>query len=333
MQCYIRAGSLTGYQSLVRSYSVNPQELLKQAGILNSQLRDPDTFIDYQAYLMALNLAQDACQDESFGLKLSLKQGLSTMGLIGAYMSRQESIEKALQIAMHYMYLHVEGLLLHVQSFENHISEIQFTSISEEVESAVKSQLAIGTCFQILQHLAGGPIKLDKVSLRQIPTFEQQSYFTHFFNAPVEFGADIDALYFPSSLLKIKPKVYDGMIDEIIKNHLEQNRSQHQTDYLTLIRSSMKLLLASGECSQQNLAQCLGIHPKKMQRLLAAEKTNYRQLLDDVRRFEALRLLKQEGTSLTTIALKLGYSELAIFSRKFKHWYGVSPAHWRKSQI
>ncbi|MBV1877482.1 MAG: AraC family transcriptional regulator [Pseudomonadales bacterium] len=30
--------------------------------------------------------------------------------------------------------------------------------------------------------------------------------------------------------------------------------------------------------------------------------------------------------------LKLGYAEVAIFSRHFKQWTGVTPRQWRKAQ-
>ena len=51
MASYIRAASLGGFEELVRSYNVNPIEILKDIGILPSLLRDPDAFIHYDHYL------------------------------------------------------------------------------------------------------------------------------------------------------------------------------------------------------------------------------------------------------------------------------------------
>lgn len=74
----------------------------------------------------------------------------------------------------------------------------------------------------------------------------------------------------------------------------------------------------------------MGMHPKKLQRLLKMQGTTYRDLLENVRKKEALRMINAGNVSLTDLALQLGYAELSgIFSRNFKHWFGTSPSEWR----
>jgi AraC-like DNA-binding protein len=74
----------------------------------------------------------------------------------------------------------------------------------------------------------------------------------------------------------------------------------------------------------------MGMHPKKLQRLLKTQGTTYRDLLENVRKKEALRMIDTSNLSLTDLALQLGYAELSIFSRNFKHWFGMSPSEWRE---
>ena len=84
MGSYIRAASLGGFEDLVRSYGVNPIEILKEIGILPALLRDPDSFIHYDHYLNLLEKTALACQDDCFGLKLGALQNISTIGLIAS---------------------------------------------------------------------------------------------------------------------------------------------------------------------------------------------------------------------------------------------------------
>jgi AraC-like DNA-binding protein len=41
-------------------------------------------------------------------------------------------------------------------------------------------------------------------------------------------------------------------------------------------------------------------------------------------------MIDSGNVSLTDLALQLGYAELSIFSRNFKHWFGMSPSEWRE---
>ena len=52
-------------------------------------------------------------------------------------------------------------------------------------------------------------------------------------------------------------------------------------------------------------------------------------LLEEVRRTQALSYLQDRSKPLVEIAEQLGFSELSAFSRAFKRWMGTSPAEYR----
>ncbi|RUS48886.1 AraC family transcriptional regulator [Cohnella sp. AR92] len=56
-----------------------------------------------------------------------------------------------------------------------------------------------------------------------------------------------------------------------------------------------------------------------------------RQYLSQVKLQLAKRWLLDPSTSVSDIALRLGYRDIAHFSRQFKRWSGVSPSDYRKS--
>lgn len=69
--------------------------------------------------------------------------------------------------------------------------------------------------------------------------------------------------------------------------------------------------------------------PRAVQRLLAEEGQTYRGMVDRVRLSKAEAMLRETQTSVTEIALALGYSEPANFSRAFQRWTGISPRAFR----
>jgi len=331
MASFIRAACLEGFHELVRSYQVNPNEILTQSGILTSQLRDPDNFISYDAFLATLEIASEKCDEPTFGLQLSMKQGVKTLGLIGAYMSRQATILEALTVAKKYMYLHAEGLLINVEKYQSNICELKFNDISSGSRFVPqKAQLTLGTCFRILQDLVGPKWRIEKVTFRQSPPSRDIHEFRQCFGCEATFNSDSDALYFQAQHLNTKPNLNDQLLDRMIQNEIKAKKPTSELDRLDHIENSIRTLLATGDCNKSNIALCMGLHPKKLQRILSDHDTSYRSVLENVRKKEAVRMLENDNVSLTTLALKLGYSELSIFSRNFKSWYGVTPSDWLK---
>jgi AraC-like DNA-binding protein len=83
--------------------------------------------------------------------------------------------------------------------------------------------------------------------------------------------------------------------------------------------------------SVEKLAAAMHLTPRTLQRRLAELGTSYQQLLDDVRRDTARRLLAGTDLDAGEIAFLLGFEELNSFARAFHGWEGVTPARWRAS--
>lgn len=88
-------------------------------------------------------------------------------------------------------------------------------------------------------------------------------------------------------------------------------------------------MLSEHPVTMTTMADYLAIHPRSIQRLLALEGTSFSQLLEKVRIERAMTSLASSDISITQLALELGYSETAHFSRAFKRCNGVSPRGFR----
>lgn len=84
-----------------------------------------------------------------------------------------------------------------------------------------------------------------------------------------------------------------------------------------------------GMPSMDEMAHTLNMSPRSLDRYLQREGAGYRALLQQVRHERAQRLLLNSGTSITQIALELGYTDAANFTRAFRKIEGVSPSVFR----
>ncbi|MGB3893793.1 AraC family transcriptional regulator [Mycolicibacter sinensis] len=80
--------------------------------------------------------------------------------------------------------------------------------------------------------------------------------------------------------------------------------------------------------SMADIAAELCIAERTLHRRLAAERTSYRALVDEVRATLAAALL-ESGLTVEETARQLGYSETAAFTRAFIRWTGTPPSRHR----
>jgi AraC-like DNA-binding protein len=92
-----------------------------------------------------------------------------------------------------------------------------------------------------------------------------------------------------------------------------------------------RMMLREAEDSQptlEQLARFVNVSARTLSRYLVAEDTGFRELALQVRTERAKRLLAIGDQSVTRIAYRLGYSDVASFIRSFRSRTGYSPGAW-----
>ena len=75
-------------------------------------------------------------------------------------------------------------------------------------------------------------------------------------------------------------------------------------------------------------AATLALGMQTLRRHLRDEGTSYQQVLNDLRRDEAIEKLHVQHLSVADVAEQLGFSEARSFSRAFKQWTGLPPSRY-----
>ena len=88
-------------------------------------------------------------------------------------------------------------------------------------------------------------------------------------------------------------------------------------------------MLPTGQCSAEVIADQLAMHPRTLQRRLAAEGVRCQDLIDRERRDQAARYLAEPGLYLSQITGLLGYSEQSALNRSCRRWFGKTPRKYR----
>jgi AraC-like DNA-binding protein len=94
------------------------------------------------------------------------------------------------------------------------------------------------------------------------------------------------------------------------------------------VLQTIEKLMPYGRPTIQDTAAEVGLGVRTLERRLNDWGVPYKAFLDQVRRLRALDLLRTGRHSMTDIALLLGYSENAHFTRAFRRWTGMSPRRY-----
>lgn len=88
--------------------------------------------------------------------------------------------------------------------------------------------------------------------------------------------------------------------------------------------------LRKGEVTAACVGRKLGLSPRTLGRRLAAERTGFQTLLDEVRRQMAVRFLRDSDLPIDRVGVMLGFADGRVFRRAFKRWTGMTPSAFRK---
>ena len=75
------------------------------------------------------------------------------------------------------------------------------------------------------------------------------------------------------------------------------------------------------------------VSPRTLIRRLKRGNTSYQTILDDIRKTLSRDLLLNSAMTVARISWRLGYRDLANFSRAFRNSYGMSPQQYRMPRV
>jgi AraC-like DNA-binding protein len=161
------------------------------------------------------------------------------------------------------------------------------------------------------------------------PAIEPLARF--FGTAAIAFGAEDSGLAFPREVLDRSLPGADertaitiaALVDAALPGPAPESLSRR-------VAERIGATLPDGS-NVHEVARALHMSARTLQRRLEQEGTRFGEIVDGVRLDVARRLLADRANTLGDIAFRLGFADLATFSRAFKRWTGEPPGQWRRA--
>jgi len=320
--------SLFGYLECIEQFHFDPRPLLNECGIDYNMLSRQEGYISYTQFAKLLELTAEKTNCPHFGLRMSQKQNLPILGMLGLLMEKSPDVRSALQESVRYFHIHTQGAIIELVE-EKQVAMITYRVLVDLPSTKQAVDISIGTTCNVLRLLAGSNVKPRSIYLSHTKT-ENDEIYSRLLGAPVIFDHELNAVVCDRQLLDQPIQSHNQTIQQLLKRNLESTSSEFKNDIIGEVRKLIVNLLPLGYCSLELTAKQLMMSPRKLQYLLADEDTTFKEVVDQVRIGIAQQQLHQSKIPLSQLCEILGYSDQTAFSRAFKRWFGVSPREWKK---
>ncbi len=145
----------------------------------------------------------------------------------------------------------------------------------------------------------------------------------------VEFGHDFNGIVCARRDLEVPNPGADPGIARLAHAMLESSATALAPSMTSQVRDLVVLLLGTGACTVERVAEYLGVDRRTVHRHLAREGQTFSDVLESVRRELADRYVCDHQRSLADVSALLGFSAPSSFSRWYRQSFGANPARER----
>jgi AraC-like DNA-binding protein len=317
-------------------YGVTPSQLLGPMGLSEAELSEPGERVALPVLEKLVARARVLTGEPALGILLGMQMRISAHGYLGFAVMVASNIGEAIELGVRYAPTRTNALALSL-SVDGDEAALAIEPLVPlgGVEDVVLFALMEGIR-QIGQALTGLPLTGLATAGRAEVTFAEPPYFERFARlggAPtVRFGCKENRLVFPKATLALPLMMADPAALRLAREQCERALAEIQERSRTTARVR-SLLARRGGLSRtlEDVARSLHVSSRTLKRRLAEEGTTFKELADHARREEALRLVAGTDLALEAVAERLGYSDLANFSRAFRRWAGATPGAHRRA--
>ncbi|TPQ33128.1 MULTISPECIES: AraC family transcriptional regulator [Cupriavidus] len=333
MDALVRASGLRGYPALMRDLGCDPTPLLQRYHLDEGALGSDDAMISLRAVVHLLEASAEQTRTGDLGLRLSRHQSIDVLGPLSIALQNAPTIRAAMDFAARHTFVHSPGLVYAVHKHSEFANDAAEVSIEIRLSRQPAQRQTIDLCLADIHNftrlLAGDRYLLRAVSVPHTPVVPVSTY-ERFFGARVWVEQPRASLHLSRSTLAADLLGVDATLRRIAEDYIFRHFGSEQGSVSDRVRQVLRQTLGTSSHSKATVADLLALHPRTMQRRLAAEATSFEAIRDDVRRELAMRYLCETSLPLGQISLLLGLPAQSALSRACRQWYGVPPSALRK---
>lgn len=329
---YVRSATLRGFREVVAGLGGDPEAFRIRAGLPAGCLDQDDITVAPEAAASLIETAALELDCTDLGLRIASKQSLSVLGPLAVALTTSRTLGDALDCLSRYMGVHSQAVSLTLgEDPQGKAGTVAlYYRPANEHGPVQTTDMGLGFTHRVLSQIGGGSYGLRSVELPYVPPGDPAIH-REFFGAPVHVGRPLRAavLRFPPEVAQRELHKGDDTIHQLAMAYLARRAADRGEDLVSRVRVPVLDSLGTSPPTLEGVARLLAVHPRTLQRHLAASGTTFAEIVDDARREKALRLLLGTNLPLGHIGAMVGFDVQPSFTRAARRWWGETPRQVR----
>lgn len=286
--------------------------------------------VSFRQAAAVLRRALRAMPGRPLGMQLGGRDLLLTFGMLGVAMRACSTAGEALDVALH---LHqAAGSLVDIdtETFDGHFAiRVYERSPEPELVEFLCEEMLCSTLAFIRSFIDAG-LSPNFLEL----TYDSPPYaseYHRFFRCPIIFGADVNRMALPTSMLKMPIATDDqptrALAIEACRRLLDTGEALDDvvTAVETILTANLRYSITMVETAER-----LRVTERTLHRQLAAAGERFGQIRDRVRERRATFLLSESMLPVAAVGQEVGFSDAREFRRAYVRWTGRPPSQHRQ---
>lgn len=303
---------------------------LEESGIAPTLLDDANAALTIGQYDLLWNAIRRHSGRADLGFEVGWRVNANTHGVMTQAILGSTSADEALRVASRYSWLFTPSFSLHYrrQPERGELTLRPVAGMSVETLHGFY-EVHVISLYLIMRQLLGERLTSYDVYLPVVAPASYAARYRELKPARIHFE--------PAHLPEVRTVIDAALLDMPLLPSADSSyallsaagrpgKARRWSDWVQL------MLREAEDCqpTQVQLADLVNISAHTLARHLASEGNSFRALALDVRLQRACRMLEENLHSVSQIAYRLGYSDIANFSHAFRHVHGVSPSAYRE---
>ena len=309
----------------LRELGVAPRAVLQRAGLATDLLARPEARVTAEQYFALFDALTEVVDEEHLGLAVgrSIRAEMFSAPLFAGLCC--PDLSTAAERLAHYKRL-IGPCRMEVERLDGDL-RLTFRPVGR---LAFPPQFAV---FELAfwTHFARMATQVDVRPVEVVAPFAGEGAFaapayTEFFGRSLSVGSQ-PAIRFREIDARRPFLTHDEGMWSFFEPELRRRLSEVAADATITerVRACLLELLPSGRTGMGEVAQCLGVSTRTLQRRLRGEQTSFQDLLADTRSELAQHYLAASTMGGAEISFLLGYEDPNSFYRAFHQWTGQTP--------
>ncbi len=311
---------------------LDPEVFLTKLGLDTSTLTTPSVTLELADYLLLFNAVAEEFNDINLGLHLAQEAKTKNFGLLGYLSQNAKTVGDSLRIFEYYYRIFTPEFGIQFVIDDRSCTYYYLHKAPEEINPRhdIEFSLAI-----VIDSILKTVPELWRPELASFTFPEPDDTTLHkaVFGENLHFNQAKNFIRFDKSVLDVELSTADSALLAILQEHgnalLESVKDEEN------IEDRIRVLITSNAGHQnintESVAKHLNMSVRNLHRTLQDRGATYQQIRDETLLSIGKEALSETRSSVTDIALRLGYSESSAFVRMFKRHTGMTPLQFRKN--